>query len=209
MRRFLFITCLALIATATSARAQLFPDPFDPDTRTLACDINGDGTVDVADVVALVDEILYPGTDSCDDGRCDVNGDGTVNVQDMQLLNEIVLGLADCPGDLVHDDGDYVSCPGVLELDFALGCDAWGLTPALAIAECEQQMAVKLLMPLWDYQCTPCEEELPCPFWLFDSKPCMRTDTMETPFDRHFDMDGDWDSTRTGTRCTTRGATWT
>ena len=52
-------------------------------------DINGDGTVDVSDVTALINKIL--GTSDYTDEVCDINGDGVINVSDVtQLINQIL-----------------------------------------------------------------------------------------------------------------------
>lgn len=52
-------------------------------------DINGDGTVDVSDVTALINKIL--GASDYTDEVCDINGDGEINVSDVtQLINQIL-----------------------------------------------------------------------------------------------------------------------
>lgn len=56
------------------------------------CDINGDGTVTVADVQSLVGIVL--GSTS---GSGDLNRDGLTNVLDVQLLVNTVLGVRACP----------------------------------------------------------------------------------------------------------------
>ncbi|MCI5979812.1 MAG: dockerin type I repeat-containing protein [Muribaculaceae bacterium] len=53
-------------------------------------DINGDGTINVTDVTALVNKIL--GSGSYSDSVCDINGDGTVNVTDVTTLVNMILG---------------------------------------------------------------------------------------------------------------------
>ena len=53
-------------------------------------DINGDGTINVTDVTALVNKIL--GSASYSDSVCDINGDGTVNVTDVTTLVNMILG---------------------------------------------------------------------------------------------------------------------
>ena len=53
-------------------------------------DVNEDGTINVLDVVLLVNVILDSGNTG---GDCsDVNGDGTINVLDVVLLVNIILG---------------------------------------------------------------------------------------------------------------------
>ena len=52
-------------------------------------DVNGDGTVDVSDVTALINQIL--GTASFPTKLCDLNADGVINVSDVTtLINQIL-----------------------------------------------------------------------------------------------------------------------
>ena len=48
------------------------------------CDVNGDGTVSIADVSALLDYLAN--VTSLEDGVGDVNGDGTINITDVTCL---------------------------------------------------------------------------------------------------------------------------
>ena len=50
-------------------------------------DVNGDGEVNIADVNALIDQILTGNTS--DSG--DVNGDGEVNIADVNAVIDIIL----------------------------------------------------------------------------------------------------------------------
>lgn len=52
-------------------------------------DVNGDGTVDVSDVTALINKIL--GTADYPDAKCDINEDGVINVSDVTALISIIL----------------------------------------------------------------------------------------------------------------------
>lgn len=54
-----------------------------------ACDINGDGAVNVADVQLIIDEAL-----GVNPAINDLNGDGVVNVADVQIVINAALGLA-------------------------------------------------------------------------------------------------------------------
>ena len=58
-----------------------------------SCDLNGDGSVNVMDVQALINQVLgaTPPT-ACGD----INRDGVVNVLDVQILIEVVLGVRGC-----------------------------------------------------------------------------------------------------------------
>ncbi len=50
-------------------------------------DVNGDGSVNVVDITALIDIIM----NDCTDDRADVNGDGKVNVSDITALINVIL----------------------------------------------------------------------------------------------------------------------
>ena len=54
-------------------------------------DVNGDGTVNVSDVTALVNMIL--GVIPKDETLADVNSDGSVNVSDVTALVNLILGV--------------------------------------------------------------------------------------------------------------------
>jgi hypothetical protein len=69
-------------------------------------DVNGDGSVDVTDVVAVIAHVLATALlDECGINESDLNGDGTVNILDVVGLVEIILaGSADDGGD---DGSEY------------------------------------------------------------------------------------------------------
>ena len=52
-------------------------------------DVNADGTVNVSDVTALVNQIIGSGSYSAQ--ACDVNGDGEVNVSDVTALVNLII----------------------------------------------------------------------------------------------------------------------
>ena len=58
----------------------------------VAGDVNGDGSVNVSDVTALVNMIL--GVIPKDETLADVDGNGTVNVSDVTALVNIILGIS-------------------------------------------------------------------------------------------------------------------
>jgi len=58
------------------------------------CDINGDSSVNVVDIQAMV--IIILGMNPYSDAF-DLNGDGSIDVLDLQILNNVVLGLRSCP----------------------------------------------------------------------------------------------------------------
>ena len=55
-------------------------------------DANGEGTVDVCDMVAIMDYILNKPSDTFNFNAADVNGDGAVNVADIVGIVNIILG---------------------------------------------------------------------------------------------------------------------
>ena len=54
--------------------------------NVLACDVDGNGHVDVVDLLALIDSFGLGSTDPLFDSRCDFNGDGSVDVVDLLSL---------------------------------------------------------------------------------------------------------------------------
>ncbi len=63
-----------------------------PDVPVTKGDANGDGTVDVADVVAIVNKILGEPAEGFNEAAADVNGDGTIDVADVVATVNIILG---------------------------------------------------------------------------------------------------------------------
>ena len=57
---------------------------------SLTGDINGDGNINVLDVVMLVDHILNPDTSELE--SADINSDGNIDVLDVVALVSIILG---------------------------------------------------------------------------------------------------------------------
>ena len=53
-------------------------------------DVNGDGSVNVVDITALIDAIM---NDDTSNPRADVNGDGTINVVDITALIDIIMNM--------------------------------------------------------------------------------------------------------------------
>ena len=53
-------------------------------------DVNGDGNVDISDVVALVNIILNSSSDH--QAEADVNSDGSIDISDVVALVNIILG---------------------------------------------------------------------------------------------------------------------
>ena len=55
-------------------------------------DVNGDGTIDIADVNIVINLILGNDSPYRYDGRGDVNGDGTIDIADVNAIINIILG---------------------------------------------------------------------------------------------------------------------
>ena len=56
-------------------------------------DVNADGSINVIDIVEIVDAILNsPFTDECVQSSADYNLDGSVNVSDIVAIVELILG---------------------------------------------------------------------------------------------------------------------
>ena len=64
----------------------------DPEPPAVKGDVNGDGTVDIADVNACINVILGSEDAGRYGGRADVNGDGTVDIADVNAIINIILG---------------------------------------------------------------------------------------------------------------------
>ena len=62
-------------------------------TPELAGDVNGDGEVNVTDVVGLANHVMGDTPNSFVLGNADVNGDGDVNVTDVVKLANLVMGI--------------------------------------------------------------------------------------------------------------------
>ena len=62
-------------------------------------DANSDGTVDAADIVAIVNKILDNSGDNFNEKAADVNGDGVIDVSDVVAVVNIILkdGSANSP----------------------------------------------------------------------------------------------------------------
>ena len=64
----------------------------DPEPPAIVGDVNGDGTVDIADANAVINVILGSEEASKYEGRADVNKDGTVDIADVNAIINIILG---------------------------------------------------------------------------------------------------------------------
>ena len=57
------------------------------DVSTDACDVNGDGVVNISDLNNVVNDILSGKSDPA----MDVNGDGSVNISDINIIVQTIL----------------------------------------------------------------------------------------------------------------------
>lgn len=86
--------CLAVKKSATTYYFDNFVFEIDEDhvAQVLPGDVNGDGTVTIQDVVAIVDYTLGKGSSAFNEKAADVTGDGQINVSDVVTVVNILLG---------------------------------------------------------------------------------------------------------------------
>lgn len=86
--------CLAVKKSATTYYFDNFVFEIDEDhvAQVLPGDVNGDGTVTIQDVVAIVDYTLGKGSSAFNEKAADVTGDGQINVSDVVGVVNILLG---------------------------------------------------------------------------------------------------------------------
>ena len=56
-------------------------------------DVNGDGLVNAADVIEVVNAIMGKASDSIQAEKADVNGDGVVNTADIVKITSLILSV--------------------------------------------------------------------------------------------------------------------
>ncbi len=78
-------------ATADKKNAKLVVNFSGQSIAVLNGDANGDGTIDVTDIVAIANYILGRASSSFDEAAADVNGDGSVDVTDIVAVANIIL----------------------------------------------------------------------------------------------------------------------
>ena len=61
------------------------------DVQSIPGDVNGDGSVNIADVTSLIDYLLGSELDTFDAVAADVNGDGSINISDVTSLIDLLL----------------------------------------------------------------------------------------------------------------------
>jgi surface protein len=67
------------------------PGYFTEKNAFILGDVNGDGTVNIADVTALITKVLKGNTNASDCPAGDLNGDGTLSIADVTSLITMVL----------------------------------------------------------------------------------------------------------------------
>lgn len=77
MKKLISIFVFALLGLSTQAGAAVLGD------------VDANGTVDVSDVTALINQILGGG--NYDTARCDIDGNGKVDVSDVTNLINLIL----------------------------------------------------------------------------------------------------------------------
>ena len=109
-KKILWFLCLSIVLTAalaidTRANAAVtvlianqtvseIPSQTQPGTFTVGMpgDINGDGTVDISDVILCLRQAV--GLDTPNPSVADMNGDGTVDISDVILILRKAVGLS-------------------------------------------------------------------------------------------------------------------
>ena len=72
------------------SRFEIVFGPYVPEKETIAGDVNGDGEVNVGDLVAISNYMA--GDNSVSKDAADVNKDGEVNVGDLVAISNIMSG---------------------------------------------------------------------------------------------------------------------
>jgi hypothetical protein len=84
-------TALHRAVYANDNSVKLYGFNIDITSSFLPGDANGDGVVNVADVVAIVNHINGKSADNFDETAADVNGDGAINASDVVDMKNIIL----------------------------------------------------------------------------------------------------------------------
>ena len=74
------------------SRVEIIFGSYEPEAA-VAGDANGDGKVDVDDVVSIVNYILGEPDEGFNASVCDINGDGKIDIEDVVALINIILGI--------------------------------------------------------------------------------------------------------------------
>ena len=92
MRTIAFMLGVRKAATTYYFDNIVFEIDEDHVAQVLPGDVNGDGTVTIQDVVAIVDYTLGKGSSAFNEKAADVTGDGQINVSDVVAVVNILLG---------------------------------------------------------------------------------------------------------------------
>ena len=85
--------CEVAVSDGETTFTQRFGVAVSGDGTALKGDVNGDGTVDVADIAAIIDVMAGTETDATIARRADVNGDGTADVADIAAVIDIMAAM--------------------------------------------------------------------------------------------------------------------
>jgi hypothetical protein len=78
-------------AASSGVSVQIVFDTYVPEPEVKG-DVNGDGVLDIADAVAIVNYIVDKPNSSFDVAAADVNNDGTVDIADAVKIVNIIVG---------------------------------------------------------------------------------------------------------------------
>ena len=102
----------------------LYPYP-EHEVQIIPGDVNGDGSVSISEVTALIDMLLT----NCEmTDQADVNGDGIVNIKDVTVLIDMLL--ADTSSG-EPDPPTYLDAPSILIFGNSFTLDSWSYVPYL------------------------------------------------------------------------------
>ena len=88
-------------------------------TGNIFGDANGDGRVDMADVVAVVNAAMGHAPDNFDEAMADINGNGKVDEEDASLLAESLFNPPFDRTNAVEDDYERAFTQGYLPMKYS------------------------------------------------------------------------------------------
>ena len=88
-------------------------------TGNIFGDANGDGLVDMADVVAVVNAAMGHAPDNFDEAMADINGNGKVDEEDASLLAESLFNPPFDRTNAVEDDYERAFTQGYLPMKYS------------------------------------------------------------------------------------------
>ena len=88
-------------------------------TDNLFGDANGDGWVDMADVVAVVNAAMGHAPENFDEAMADINGNGKIDDEDASLLAESLFNPPFDPSKALEDDYERAFTQGYLPMKYS------------------------------------------------------------------------------------------